>query len=139
MGRTYLYECPQCGYNARVAGGADRGFNFTVQTILCRDCKQLHDSVVQLKILDDHKWQSHSRLQRARLQIPKQPATGPPVFESALNRLPVPGGTPFKWAHFKIQCPVSATHRVQVWNEPGPCPKCATPLERNTLPFRIWD
>src|ERR1043165_2888542 len=48
-GRTWLFECAKCGFRATVAGGADRGFRFAVQTILCHDCKELHEAVVSLK------------------------------------------------------------------------------------------
>jgi len=45
MGRTYLFECPKCGYRAKVSGGSDCGTRFGVQTVMCLDCKELHDAV----------------------------------------------------------------------------------------------
>ena len=49
MGRTYSFECSRCGYRVRVAGGADEGEHFAVQTIACADCKELHDVVTRFK------------------------------------------------------------------------------------------
>ena len=63
----------------------------------------------------------------------------PPAFENIVNRLSPPDAKQFKWIQFKICCPVSATHKVQIWNEPGKCPRCAHYLEKSAPPFRIWD
>src|ERR1700674_5874389 len=52
MGRSYWFECPRCGYRAKVSGRADRGFNFSVQSIVCRDCKELYDAVTRARIPD---------------------------------------------------------------------------------------
>jgi transcription elongation factor Elf1 len=50
MGRSYWFECARCGYRAKVSGRVDRGFNFFVQTIVCRDCKELYDAVTRIKV-----------------------------------------------------------------------------------------
>ena len=120
MGRTYLFECPRCGYHARVSGGTDRGEHFAVRTIACSDCKQLFDAVTEFKA---HK--SGSDLKVA------------PPFAAAFNRLP-----PRKIKErqkFKPACPVSPAHHVGAWNWPGKCPKCSMYMERDGLPFRVWD
>ncbi|HLX71601.1 MAG TPA: hypothetical protein VKV04_18465 [Verrucomicrobiae bacterium] len=62
----------------------------------------------------------------------------PPSFDSVVNRLPLVTGR-FKWAQFKIRCPVSLAHRVNPWNEPGKCPRCGSFMEKNVLPFRFWE
>jgi len=139
MGRSYWFECPRCGYRAYVAGRADRGVSFAVQTILCRDCKELYDAVTRLKIADGAMgsgglpaWQPsavNSRLSKGT----------PPSFQAALNRLPRFGVNPARWLKFNLQCPVSPLHRVQPWNDPDRCPKCAVYLEKNALPYRIWE
>ena len=132
MGRTYLFECSKCGYQAAVSGGADTGFEFCVQTAACRDCRILFDCVVRWRVPD------------TGLKIPsgfhrlKRAKEAPPTFEAALNRLP-PTGKRLKWVPFKIQCPVSPFHRVRAWNEPGKCPRCGNFMEKNALPFRHWD
>jgi hypothetical protein len=43
------------------------------------------------------------------------------------------------WIHFRIRCPISPIHQVRPWNEPDKCPRCGVYLERNALPFRIWE
>ena len=53
MGRSYWFECPKCGYRAKVSGRADRGLSFFVQTILCRDCRELYDAVIRLRVPDE--------------------------------------------------------------------------------------
>ena len=53
MGRSYWFECVKCGYRAKVSGRADRGLNFFVQTILCRDCRELYDAITRVKIPDE--------------------------------------------------------------------------------------
>ena len=60
-------------------------------------------------------------------------------FQAVLNRLPQTGVKRFKWLPFKIQCPVSAIHRVRSWNDPDQMPKCGIYLEKSALPYRLWD
>ena len=137
MGRTYVFECPKCGYAAKVAGGASRGFHFAVQTILCHDCRELHEAVIALKT-------SVSGLAglsgEAQFKSTRQPAAmTAPTFHAVLNRLAPAGRKRFKWVHFEAACPVSARHRVRNWQSPDQCPKCGCFLECNAIPFRLWD
>jgi hypothetical protein len=113
-----------------------------VQTILCRDCKDLHDAVTKLRIPDE----VVPSLQRAGLGLKgrklwdaQRPPNRPPSFDVALNRLFYRGVNRFRWIQFKLQCPVSPIHRVQDWTDPGKCPRCGIYLERSALPYRIWD
>src|SRR5690349_7975790 len=112
MGRSYLFECSKCGYQASVSGGSDAGFEFSVQTAVCRDCRILFDAVVRCRMPDNG---IMFEFQRTRL---KKVEPEPPTFEAALNRLPPPALQKFKWVPFKIRCVVSAAHRVRAWNEP---------------------
>jgi hypothetical protein len=134
MGRSYSFECPRCGYRAVVSGRADQGLDFFVQTIVCKDCKELYDVLTRMRIAD-----SQATLQRsgllARTGVPRRP----PTFRAALSRLPLAGVHRSRWVQFPLQCPVSPSHRVQRWNEPAKCPHCAVYLEKNALPYRIWD
>jgi predicted RNA-binding Zn-ribbon protein involved in translation (DUF1610 family) len=140
MGRSYWFECPKCGYRARVSGRADRGLSFFVQTILCRDCKELYDSVTRLRVPDESAgWGSLGGWQRTRFQNSQRSLRAPPAFQAALNRLPQTGVKRFKWLPFSIQCPVSAAHHVRSWNDPDKCPKCGVFLEKSALPYRLWD
>jgi hypothetical protein len=114
MGRSYWFECPKCSYRAKVSGRADRGLSFFVQTILCRDCRELYDAVTRLKVPDElDGWGNAGGLRRAG-------------FLKARPRI-------------NLQCPVSAIHRVRSWNDPDRCPKCGVYLEKSALPYRLWD
>jgi hypothetical protein len=110
--------------------------NVWVQTIICRECKQLYDAVTRMKVVDPltplrlQPWRPlGSHLSRAR----------PSAFSQVLQRLPTPATSRWRWIAYKIQCPVSAIHKVEVWNDPGRCPRCALHIEKNVLPFRVWD
>ena len=141
MGRTYLFECPRCAYRARVSGRVDRGFGLCVETITCRDCKQLYDVVVRLK-LPDGKPPELPRLGQKLgngLATPKIAPGAAPTFQAALNRLNFGWASRYKWVEFKKRCPVSPLHRFRTWTDPEKCPKCGTYLERHGLPYRIWD
>jgi len=140
MGRSYWFECPKCGYRAKVSGRADRGLAFSVQTILCRDCKELYDAVTRLRVPDEFGGlKKFAGGQSGRSPNPYRSVSSPPGIESVLNRLLQTGVKRFRWLPFKIQCPVSALHRVRSWNEPDRCPKCGIYLEKNALPYRLWD
>src|SRR3954465_577589 len=140
MGRSNWLECSKCGYRAKVSGRAERGLNFAIQTILCRDCKRLYDAVTRVRVPDT------IREQGLRLGLGKQntfsaqrASSSPPTFEAMLNRLPFRGVKYFRWLRFKPQCPVSSYHRVEEWNAPAFCPKCGVYLEQSAVPFRLWD
>ena len=140
MGRSYWFECPKCGYRARVSGRADGGLSFVVQTILCRDCRELYDAVTRLKVPGE--WgglATFGGVRKARVPKAHPRLTTPPSFQVVLNRLPPTGSKRFKWLPFEIQCPVSAAHRVRNWSDPDLCPKCGIYLEKSALPYRLWD
>jgi len=137
MGRSYLFECARCAYRATVSGGGDRGFHFAVQTIVCVECKELYDAVTELKVPVTPLW-SRWKLKNLGVQASPTP-TKPPTFQAALNRLAFPGRRRFSWLRFDATCPVGGRHRVQLWQQPGKCPKCGYFLECNAVPFRCWD
>lgn len=45
MGQLFQFRCDGCGYEAKVSGGPDCGFNVATQTIACANCKELVDVV----------------------------------------------------------------------------------------------
>ncbi len=144
MGRSYWFECSKCGYRVRVSGRPDRGVNLFVQTVHCRDCRELHDAVTRIKIPDevrDPVPPNGSPGVPRPLKLPARSwgANGPPSFQVALGRLSYTGFARFKWLDFKLQCPVSPSHSVQAWRDPGKCPKCGVFLEKSAVPYRIWD
>jgi hypothetical protein len=139
MGRSYWFECSKCGYRAAVSGGADRGLNFFAQTILCLDCKQLFDALTRWRVPDEAALRPRLGLRTVKAATASRNSRVPPSFAVALNRLPYRGVKRYKWLSFQVQCPVSPHHRVQHWNEPGRCPRCGAYLEKNALPYRLWD
>lgn len=141
MGRTYLFECAKCGYRAKVAGGAERGLQVAVQTVLCLECRELHDAVVELKV-------PHlSAANLARWKLKGNPNTldavtapaAPPTFPAALNRLVIGSGKRFCWVRYQAVCPMSPWHRVREWRQPDKCPRCGVFLDGNAIPFKVWD
>ncbi len=142
MGRSYWFECARCGYRARVSGRADRGLSCYVQTILCRDCRELYDAVTRLKVVEDNGKGPQAGgvgLLHVGLLNRRLPSSKPPPFQHLVNQLPFVGGQRFRWLQFKIQCPVSPLHRVEAWSEPDKCPRCGVFLEKNALPYRLWE
>ena len=115
-----------------------------VQTIVCRDCQQLYDAVTRLKVAEEATAPRRGlRLNGFGLERGRgpnaRPLNGPPTFQAAVNRLTITGAKRFKWVQFKLECPVSAAHRVDAWNEPDKCQQCGIHLEKNVLPYRIWE
>jgi hypothetical protein len=126
----------------KVSGGADGGVNFFVQTITCRDCRELYDAVTRVRVPDE----AEGGVRRQAWGLPRPKArrrprgfNGPPSFQWVLGCLPYSGVRRLKWLHFKPQCPVSPVHSVQGWNQPGKCPRCGIVLEKNAVPYRIWE
>jgi len=145
MGRTFQFECPHCRYQARVSGGADAGINCSIHTVFCRDCRELFDVFVRIR-----KKVSAPEPAPAALKSPvsrRLPARSdlPPValmeqpwpeFQVKRVRQPVQQTT---WEEIKAACPVSKIHRVQLWHEPGRCPRCGNFMEKNAFAWRRWD
>ena len=136
MGKSYWFECEKCGYRAKVAGKADEGLHLTVQTVLCRDCKELYDAVIKLRAINGAQPTLHGMLSSATLkgETPRAPS-----FQWALNRLRYTGEKLLEWKKFPLQCPVSPLHKVRAWNDPDRCPRCGVHLERSAMAFRVWD
>ena len=142
MGRTFVFECPKCSYRAYVAGGADEGFRFAVQTILCQNCKELHDAVVRLRVPWNPPLRRSWGLQMIRAQgssesgpIPRHP----PPFLHVLNRLWPRGVRHSRWVEFPLICPRGSWHKVRAWIRPDCCPRCGVIMEQNALPYRLWE
>ena len=138
MGRAFLFECSRCQYRAAVVGGADRGFNCCVQTVVCKECAALHDVVTRLRVAES---------QKPQISQPRwQPLMATPGFgfpsqagSNWHNRLLFAATTKSRWVTLKLRCPVSKTHHIEPWKDPGQCPRCRAYLERTVMPYRIWD
>ncbi len=111
MGRSYWFECPKCGYRAQVSGRSDRGFTFCVQTVACRDCRELFDAVTAVRWGAQLKKLSLAQKNGARPANPgvaahashcnarSPPGTG---FRAGPNRIGVPAAVPiWKKARFR--------------------------------------
>jgi hypothetical protein len=145
MGRTFQFECPHCQYRTLVSGGADRGVNCAVQTILCRDCHRLFDVLTRVRQRADAAEPPPVPAQSVRTRLPVG-VTIPPLRLIENPRgdfLSKPGGPAkagaWHWIELKPGCPVAAFHRIEFWNEPGRCPRCGSYLEKNAFPYRLWD
>lgn len=46
MGTRYTFVCVDCGYNATVSGGKDKGFFLDVETMICNYCHELVDVAI---------------------------------------------------------------------------------------------
>lgn len=141
MGKSFWFECEKCGYRTTVSGGEDRGWMMHVRTVSCQDCRMLHDAVVRLRVADDVRRPLYNAggLQSPAPLVRSRPRLRPPTFSEALATLPIRPARLHRWIRFGLQCPVSATHRIKPWVAPGPCPRCGLPLEKNAIPFRVWD
>jgi hypothetical protein len=135
MARSFHFECARCRYQARVTGGADRGAHCFTQTVVCLDCRQLFDVPVRLRVALDE-FALRARLNR-RLYPTRPLELDRPVPGWNLRLARNPGKT--RWASVKLRCPNLAWHRVQPWNQPGPCPRCANLIEGTLTPWRLWD
>jgi hypothetical protein len=124
VGRTYIFECPLCQYRAKISGGADSGIHCEIQTVVCRDCRELFDVFIR------------QRRRAGAADTVKFPGFYRPEIPPSVLRDP---DRPLVWRDFKLACPVEPKHFVEPWNDPGRCPRCGNFLEKNGFPFRRWD
>src|SRR5271157_5857817 len=108
MGRSYWFECPKCSYRVKVSGRPDRGLHLFVETVHCRDCRELHDVVTRMRVPDGAQKPVPGRPWAGSLQSHKFVALsggtdGPPTFLAALGRLTCGGFTIWRWLEFKPQ------------------------------------
>ena len=122
MGKTYQFECELCQYRVRVSGGADAGLDCEVQTVACRDCRELFDVFTRVR----RRVTAQSKFPPLRPEIPPLALRGISSKSSG-------------WSKIELACPVSDKHSVEPWKDPGRCPRCGCFLEKCGLPFRIWD
>ena len=132
VGKTYQFECPQCQYRAKISGGADSGWHCEIQTVICRDCKELFDVF---------------RRQRRRadavdlIKFPGfyRPDIPPTILgQSSVNPSQKPP-PPLVWRATALACPMEPKHQVEPWRDPGRCPRCGNFMERDGIAFRAWD
>lgn len=125
MGRTYQFECPVCHYRAQVSGGADSGIHCEVQTVVCRDCRELFDVFTKLR----------------GCAGTKEKIRFPGFFRAEIPPVILRDGTVGMsvWRELKPACPVRRKHFVEPWTDPGRCPRCGNFMEMHGFPIKIWD
>jgi hypothetical protein len=122
MGKTYVFECGLCHYRVKISGGADSGLDCAVQTIVCRDCRELFDVFTRVR----RQAAPPGKFKSERLEIPPVALPGSPARQTG-------------WQKSNLSCPVNPKHCVEPWKNPGRCPRCGNYLEPNGLAFRLWD
>jgi hypothetical protein len=132
VGKTYLFECPQCQYRAHISGGADGGLHCEIQTVICRDCRQLYDVFKRQRRRAD----AQDLVRFPGFYRPEIPPTI--LGDSSVNPSPK-RPAPLVWRQSEPACPVNPEHFVEPWKDPGRCPRCGNFMERNGIAFRVWD
>jgi hypothetical protein len=103
-----------------------------IQTVVCRDCRQLYDVFTRQRRRAD-------AVDLVRFPGFHRPEIPPSVLgESSVNP-PAKPLAPLIWRETKLTCPVNAEHYVEEWRDPGRCPRCGNFMERNGFPYRAWD
>ena len=133
MCRTYHFQCTQCQYHADLSGGPDSGLHCDVQTILCRECRELYDVFTRVRRLAGHRDFARNFSAFVRPEIP------PVILRDSLFAPQRAAPRQFEWQKLKPACPVSAKHFVENWRHPGRCPRCGNFMEITGLPFRLWE
>jgi hypothetical protein len=126
MGRTYHFVCSHCHYWADVSGGMDGGIHCSVQTVACRECRELRDVFTKLRRRADTV---------VTIKFPGffRPEIPPVILRDPADRRPL------VWESYPLACPVEAKHFVTAWNDPDRCPRCGNFMEKTGAPFRRWD
>jgi hypothetical protein len=132
VGKTYFFECPLCQYRVKVSGGADSGRHCEIQTVICRDCRELYDVFTRQRRRKD----AANVVKFPGFYRPEIPAVV--LGQSSINPSKAPPA-PLVWQDSKLACPVAPEHIVEPWNDPGRCPRCGNYLEKNGFPYRTWD
>jgi hypothetical protein len=132
MGRTYLFECPLCQYRAKLSGGADSGVHCEVQTVTCRDCKELFDVFTRVRQRED-------AAEKIKFPAFHRPEIPPVILRDSLFSPRREPARRLVWKKCALACPVEPKHFVEAWKDPGRCPRCGSFMEKSGLPFRLWD
>jgi len=132
VGKTYLFECPQCQFRAKISGGVDGGLHCEIQTIICRDCRQLYDVFTRQRRRQD-------AVDLVKFPGFHQPDIPPVILGASSVQPSAQPRAPLVWRETKLTCPIEADHVVEPWRDPGRCPRCGNFMERNGIPFRAWD
>jgi hypothetical protein len=133
VGKTYHYQCLRCQYHADISGGADSGVNCDVQTIVCKDCRELFDVFTRVRRVIGRRELARNFSAFNRPEIP------PVILRDSLFAVKPAVPRRFEWHKMELECPVSPKHFVEAWKNPGRCPRCYNFMEQQGLPFRVWE
>lgn len=125
MGKIYLFECPLCQYRAKVSGGSAAGRHCEIQTVACLDCRELLDVFTKVR-------RPQGADKAARFPGFFRPEIPPTILVDTRQ-------TALIWQQYELSCPYDTGHRVEVWRDPGRCPRCSCYLEKNGFPWRLWE
>ncbi len=132
MGKTYLFECPQCQYRAKISGGADSGRHCDIQTVICRDCHELYDVFTRQRRRAD-------AVDLVRFPGFHKPEIPPVILGQSSSHRTATAPSPLVWRETAPACPVEPKHGVEPWHDPGRCPRCGNFMEKGGFPYRAWD
>jgi hypothetical protein len=132
VGKTYQFECPLCQYQAKISGGADGGVHCEIQTVICRDCRQLYDVYTKVQ-------RRAGVAEKVKFPGFFRPEIPPVILRESTSRPGTSAPVKLVWQKFAPTCPVEAKHRVEVWKDPGRCPRCGCFMDKGGFPFRNWD
>jgi len=132
VGKTYQFECPLCQYQAKISGGADSGLHCEIQTVSCRDCRQLYDVYIKVR-------RRAGAAEKVKFPGFFRPEIPPVILRESTSRPATSPPAKLVWQKFTPMCPVEAKHFVEAWKEPGRCPRCGCFMEKGGFPFRSWD
>jgi hypothetical protein len=132
VGKTYLFECPQCQYRVKISGGTDGGRHCEIQTVICRDCRELFDVFKRQQRRAD-------AVDLVKFPGFHRPEIPPTILGESSVSPPAKKPAALVWRETELICPVEPEHFVEPWTDPGRCPRCGNFMEKNGIPFRAWD
>ena len=132
VGKTYQFECPLCQYHAKGSGGADAGLHCEIQTVSCRDCRQLYDVYIQVR-------RRAGAVEKIKFPGFFRPEIPPVILRQSTSRPSTEKSPKLVWQKFLQMCPVDEKHIVETWKDPGRCPRCRCYMDKSGFPFRIWE
>lgn len=114
MGATFQFCCGECGYEAEVSGGFDRGMVSVTHTVTCPRCRGLSD----VKLWS--RWDGE----------PGDQVLWGMDEDEAVEY--------WKGHHGLVRCGIDRRHTAAFWRHPGPCPRCGNEMTQGEMTM-LWD
>lgn len=109
-----------------------------MQTVVCHDCRELFDVFTRIRKRRQPVI-ARRTLMNSEIIIPPALLVEHPVREFPEKPEPRPLPAPTFWEDREISCPIASSHRIEPWRDPGRCPRCGNFMEKNGLPWKLWD